>query len=113
MHISKIIVELVFHLFCTDYFFYLGLVLFESTQPTPNDNEKLVFLLNKVRKLQFPDSFVEERRENILIKKMLSTSPEGRPTAHEIFDTIRDLTKNDTEGKICKSLALITSIFSY
>ena len=93
--------------------FYLGLVLYESTQPTSDDNEKLVFLLNKVRKLQFSDSFIEERRENILIKKMLSISPQGRPTADHVFDIIRDVTKNDTEGKICKSVALITSIFSY
>ena len=82
-----------------NFHFYQGLILYESTQPTTHDDDELTSILRKVRSLQFPTSFTLSRKENLLIKKMLSFSPEDRPTADQVFGEIKELLKQNTQGK--------------
>lgn len=77
----------------------VGLILYESTQPTAHDENDLGSILRKIRGHQFPDTFLESRKENILIKKMLSHNPESRPNAEDVFRKIKRLLNRERKGK--------------
>ena len=75
------------------------MILYESTQPTTHDEDELFFQLRKVRSLQFPNSFIQSLKENILIKQMLSYTPESRPTADVVLKEIKVLLSYGSQGK--------------
>ena len=81
------------------YFSFSGIILYECTQPTTHDEDELGFILRKIRFLQFPGSFLESKEENILIKRMLSHSPEIRPKAEEVFAVTKRLLDSELKGK--------------
>ena len=80
------------------YPFCLGLILFESTQPTTHDDSALSFILTNVRAHKFPETFIASKKENILIKMMLSHTSEDRPTAENVHGEIRKLLLPESKG---------------
>ena len=81
-----------------------GLILYESTQLTAHDENDLASILRKIRFLQFPDAFLENTEENVLIKQMLSHSPESRPNAEDVLRKIKKVLTRERKSN-CRSIA--------
>ena len=78
-----------------------GLILFELTYCTPNDDDERIDFLMNIRELQFPLTFDQGSKQDALIKRMLSCKPEERPEIKDIILEMKHLIKGEAR---CKNL---------
>ena len=70
-----------------------GIMLYEMTHPTPNQQPELSDTLRGVRNQKFPSGFDRTNSVNEWIVKMLSDDPDKRPRTSDILQELQRIQK--------------------